>query len=61
MDTNHLTRIIQQRSQTRVINFDLQLVTDAHPDCLEKSLWEKFKTNLSPDDDNEFLQKLKLI
>ncbi|MCY4298395.1 MAG: putative DNA binding domain-containing protein [Flavobacteriaceae bacterium] len=61
MDTNYLTGFIQQRSQTRVINFDLQLVTDAHPDCLEKTLWGKFKTNLSPEDDDEFLQKLKLI
>lgn len=61
MDTNYITRFIQERSQTRVVSFDQQIVRYAHPDCLEKSLWEKFKTDLSPNDDREFLYKLKFL
>jgi predicted HTH transcriptional regulator len=30
-------------------------------DALDQKLWERFKTLLSPSDDNEFLEKLKLI
>ncbi|MCL2101341.1 MAG: hypothetical protein FWH22_06470 [Fibromonadales bacterium] len=42
-------------------NFDEQAVTFASRDCLSKSLWEKFRTPLSPKDDEEFLLKLKLL
>ena len=56
-----LARLFQQRSQARIIRFDEQAVPFAPQDCLDKSLWEKFKTPLSPKDDNEFLLKLKLL
>ena len=56
-----LARLFQQRSQARIIRFDEQSVTTAPRDCLEKALWEKFKTPLSPSDDEEFLLKLKLL
>ncbi len=56
-----LARLFQQRSQARIIRFDEQSVTAAPGDCLEKRLWEKFKTPLSPNDDEEFLLKLKLL
>jgi len=56
-----LARLFQQRSQARIIRFDEQSVTTAPRDCLEKALWKKFKTPLSPSNDEEFLLKLKLL
>ncbi|MDE2739340.1 MAG: transcriptional regulator [Rhodobacteraceae bacterium] len=56
-----LARLFQQRSQTRIIHFDEQPVPTATVDSLDKMLYEKFKTDLSPDDDEEFLFKLKLL
>jgi ATP-dependent DNA helicase RecG len=56
-----LARLFQQRSQTRIIRFDEQSVNTAPQDCLEKALWRKFITSLSPGNDEEFLLKLKLL
>ncbi len=56
-----LARLFQQRSQVRIIRFDEQAVTVAPRDCLKEDLWRKFKTPLSPEDDEEFLMKLKLL
>lgn len=56
-----LARLFQQRSQTRIIRFDEQAVAFAPADCLEKSLWEKFRGTLSQDADEQFLLKLKLL
>jgi ATP-dependent DNA helicase RecG len=56
-----LARLFQQRSQTRIIRFDEQGVTNASKECLKKELWNQFKTPLSPANDEEFLLKLKLL
>ena len=56
-----LARLFQQRSQIRMIRFDEQSVPGAPPNCLEEHLWNKFKTPLSPLDDQEFLLKLGLL
>lgn len=61
MGPDVLARLFQQRSQARIIRFDEQAVYDAKTGNLDKSLWEKFKTSLSPQDDSEFLLKLKLL
>jgi len=61
MEPDILARLFQQRSQVRMIRFDEQSVTTAPQDCLQKKLWEKFKTPLSPTDDKEFLLKLRLL
>lgn len=61
MTPDVLARLFQQRSQARIIRFDEQSVTTSSRNVLEKSLWEKFKTQLSPDNDDEFLLKLKLL
>ena len=61
MKPDVLARLFQQRSQTRMIRFDEQAVASAPKDCLSKNLWEKFKTPFSPNDENEFLLKLKLL
>lgn len=56
-----LARLFQQRSQARIIRFDEQSVTIAPKECLESKLWGKYKTSLSPNDNEEFLLKLKLL
>jgi predicted HTH transcriptional regulator len=61
MPPDILARLFQQRSQARMIRFDEQSVAMAGSDCLEKSLWEKFRTPLSPVNDEEFLLKMKLL
>lgn len=61
MTPDVLARLFQQRSQARIIRFDEQSVTTAPRDCLDKALWEKFKTPLSSATGDEFLLKLKLL
>ena len=61
MTPDILARFFQQRSHTRMIRFDEQSVSVASKDSLKKSLWEKFKSPLSTDDDETFLLKLKLL
>ena len=56
-----LARLFQQRTQNRLIRFDEQMVMTAKADVLNQKLWERFKTPLSPLDDTEFLEKLKLL
>jgi predicted HTH transcriptional regulator len=60
MQSEILARMFQQRSQSRIIRFDEQIAGDAGLDVLNKDLWERFKTPLSPPEDLEFLVKLKL-
>jgi predicted HTH transcriptional regulator len=61
MSPDRLARLFQQRSQTRMIYFDEQAVTNASPDCLQKELWDRFKTSVSSNDDMEFLLKSKFL
>ena len=61
MEPELLNRLFQQRSQVKFIRFDEYAVAAAPRDCLEKGLWEKFRTPLSPIDDEEFLLKLGLL
>jgi predicted HTH transcriptional regulator len=61
MPPDILSRMFQQRSQSRLIRFDEQIVYDADAGVLNRELWERFKTPLSPPDDEEFLIKLKLL
>jgi len=61
MSPDRLARLFQQRSQSRMIYFDEQAVTNAPSGCLGRSLWEKFTTSLSSDNDEEFLLKLKFL
>ncbi len=61
MPPDILARLFQQRSQTRIIRFDEQAVSTAPIECLREDLWRRFKTSLSPEDDREFLLKMKLL
>ena len=61
MKPDVLARLFQQRSQTRLIRFDEQTVPNAKLNDLDPKLWKRFKTVISPTDDQEFLEKMKLI
>jgi predicted HTH transcriptional regulator len=61
MTPDVLARLFQQRTQNRLIRFDEQPVMNASINDINKNLWERFKTPLSPVDGHEFLEKLKLI
>jgi predicted HTH transcriptional regulator len=55
-----LARLFQQRSQNRLICFDEQIVMNAQLKDMDRDLWTRFRTTLSPEDDYEFLTKLRL-
>lgn len=61
MKPDVLARLFQQRSQTRLIRFDEQTIANADPDVLVARLWKRFRTVISPVNDQEFLGKMKLI
>ena len=61
MSPEILSRLFQQRSQVRLIRFDEQVVSVATKECLDEKLWQKYRTPLSPENDEEFLLKLKLL
>lgn len=61
MKPDILARLFQQRSQVRLIRFDEQIVPGTSVDDLNPKLWNPFRTVLSPGDDQEFLEKMKLI
>ncbi len=56
-----LARLFQQRSQARLIRFDEQTVPGTSLDDLNPKLWNRFRTVISPKDDLEFLEKMRLI
>lgn len=61
MSPDMLARLFQQKSQTRFVCFDEQVVADAGMDELIPALYSRLRTGLSPDDDGEFLRKLHLV
>jgi len=56
-----LARLFQQRSQARLIRFDEQTVPNATLNDLDPKLWKRFRTVISPTNDQMFLEKMKLI
>lgn len=61
MKPDMLARLFQQRSQTRLIRFDEQMVPNVKLNDLDPKLWKRFRTVLSPTNDQVFLEKMKLI
>jgi len=61
MKPDALARLFQHRSQARLIRFDEQIVPGTSVDALNPKLWNRFRNVLSPKDDHEFLEKMKLI
>ena len=61
MSVEYLSRLTEQRSQTRVIRFDGQLIPDATVDDLAPDLWQRFRTPRSDGmTANIFLRKLRM-
>jgi predicted HTH transcriptional regulator len=60
MAPEYLARLVQQRSQSRLMRFDEQLVSMAPMEALSADLWKKFATTRSSGSDREMLSKLKL-
>ena len=58
MSTEYLARLLQQRSQTRLIRFDEQCIPAAGLDDLVPDLCERFRTPRSNDERSSFLSKL---
>ena len=61
MSTEYLNRMLQQRSQTRLIRFDEQPVARASIEHLSANLWERFRTDRSDSDRDTILRKLGLV
>lgn len=61
MSPETLARLFQQRSQARIIRFDEQAVSTAQPNDISSELTAKFRTSLSPTNEKDFLQKLRLL
>jgi predicted HTH transcriptional regulator len=58
MPPDYLARLFQQRSQTRLIRFDEQIVPNAVLENLENARWERFATPRTQDSQESLLQKL---
>ena len=60
MSSEYLARLFQQRSQTRIIRFDEQIVPDARLEHLSSGLWERFRTPRTGDARDDLLSKLRM-
>lgn len=58
MEPDYLARLFQQRSQTRLIRFDEQVVPDISIEDLDPDLVDRFKTLQTQDDRPTLLRKL---
>ena len=58
MSPEYLARLFQQRSQTRLVRFDEQIVSGASLDDLESELWVRFRTPRTGDEPKEMITKL---
>jgi ATP-dependent DNA helicase RecG len=61
MSSEYLARLFQQRSQSRIIRFDEQIVADATVHDLEPARWQRLTTDRTLDDEVTFLQKLGMV
>ena len=60
MPPDHLARLFQQRSQSRLIRFDETPVPGATLADLDEALWERFRTPLTTGTPEEMLAKLAM-
>ena len=61
MSTEYLARMFQQRSQSRLLRFDEQIVEGAGIEDLTPDLWQRFRTGRSDDDRDTFSRKLGFV
>ena len=60
MSPDCLSRLFQQRSQTRLIRFDEQIVPGARVDDLSPALWERFRTSRTGAAPERLLSNLRM-
>ena len=60
MSTEYLARMFQQRSQTRIVRFDEQVVAGASLDDLSSQYWKRFRTERTGDSRDGLLAKLHM-
>ena len=60
MPPDHLARLFQQRSQSRLIRFDETPVPNATLADLDERLWQRFRTSLTTGTAEEMLSKLAM-
>jgi ATP-dependent DNA helicase RecG len=58
---DHLARLFQQRSQSRLIRFDETAVSNARMEDLEAALWKRFAPAQTQDSDEVLLSKLAMV
>ncbi len=61
MPPEQLARLMQSRSQARIINFDEQLVPQTSTDTLQKSLYQRFIAEATSDNQIDLLLKRRLL
>ena len=61
MSPEMLARLFQQKSQTRFVCFDEQVVSQSEVGELLAPLYSRFRTEMSSSDDREFLRKLHFV
>jgi predicted HTH transcriptional regulator len=61
MSPDLLARLFQQRSQTRLIHFDEQIVAGASLSDLVPELRQRFRTDLTRDTEEDYLRKLGML
>ncbi len=61
MSPEYLARLFQQRSQSRLIRFDEQIVPTAKLEDLPTDIWEHFRSFTSRDNTETFLGKLGMV
>ena len=61
MSIEYITRLISQRSQTRMIRFDEDVVARSTLNDLQPDLFERFRTDRSASDLRRFLSNLHLV
>ena len=61
LDTEYLARLLQQRSQERLVRFDEQVVPGASPGDLDPDLIDRFGTTRSNDDRETLAHKLAIL
>ncbi len=60
MSPDYLARLFQQRSQTRMIRFDEQIVSEANLEALSRELWVRFRTSRTRNGRQDLLSKLRM-
>ncbi len=61
MSTEYLARLFAQRSQSRLVRFDEQIVAEASLDDLEEPLWARFRSPRAPSEPRDaLLVKLRM-